>query len=339
MSQSTELAGFIQPSEFTDYVMEQSIIKNALIKSGIVVVDPLVSGTLAKGGGVANVLTFKNIDVTSSANVTTSNQASSATPKLVTGRAQKFPRIGRNDAWSAADWDRSMLGTDPAAYIGNQVAGAIIKWRQAALLDVLKGITGATSATNTSNISAAAIASYTSATQINAGTVTDFIVNTWGDFSAADQFSAAIAMHSKTYGFLNKNDYTAFTRPSAQTFGFTLYLGMPVIVDDSLPVTAGGTDGFVYTSYIVKAGAIKFGYNAPKNATEVGRLQLVGDGGGADVLSQRDEFGFYVPGLSYTGAVAGDNITAAELYTGSNWTQVYDGKAVGVGVLKHNLAA
>jgi hypothetical protein len=287
MAQSTELSGFVIPKVFTPYVMEQSVLKNGLVKSGIIVSDPTVTAALAQGGDVASILTFKNIDVTSSANATTSNQGASATPKLVTGRSQKFARIGRNDSWSAADWDATMLGADPAAYVGDKVVGAVLKWRQASLLSILAGIGGASSFTNDRDISAAAIASYTSSTQINAGTVTDTVIDVWGDFASADLFNAAIFMHSKTYGFLSKTDYTSFTKPSAQTLGFTLYLGMPVIVDDSLPVAVGGTDGHVYTTYILRPGALKFGASAPKNATEVARLPLVGNGGGADVLVHR----------------------------------------------------
>jgi hypothetical protein len=211
MSQSTELAGFIQPQVFTDYVMEQSVIKNGLINSGIITVDPVVAAVLLQGGAVSSTLTYPNIDVGSSANVTSSNQGSSATPKLLTGRAQKFPRIGRNDSWASADWNVSMLGSDPAAFVGGNVVSAVNKWRQLSLNKVLVGATGATNG-NLTDISVAAIANYGDATQINTDTVTDFIVNTYGDFASADRFSAAIAMHSKTYGFLAKNDFTAFTR-------------------------------------------------------------------------------------------------------------------------------
>jgi hypothetical protein len=65
----------------------------------------------------------------------------------------------------------------------------------------------------------------------------------------------------------------------------------------------------------------------------------VGDGGGADRLHYRDQFAFYVPGMSFTGSIAGDNVTDTELATTGNWTKVYDNKAIGVAALKHNLNA
>jgi hypothetical protein len=43
--------------------------------------------------------------------------------------------------------------------------------------------------------------------------------------------------------------------------------------------------------------------------------------------------------VSFTGSISGDNVTDAELATTGNWTQIYDGKAVGLAILKHNLAA
>jgi hypothetical protein len=326
MAQSTELAGFIVPSEFTSYVMEQSNIKNALVRSGIVLADPLVSGALAKGGGVATVLTYKNIDVTSSANVTSSNQGSSATPKLVTGRGQKFARVGRNDAWSAADWDASMLGSDPAAYVGGEVSNAVAKWRQTSLLSVLAGATGASSG-NLVDITAAD----DDAAVISASTIIDARASTWSDL---DTGVTAIFMHPLTLAKLQKEEYTSFARSPFNGVELLTYLQMPVFTDATLPVNTGA-----YTSYLVKAGGLRFGTNTPKHATEVSRSALVGNGGGADILSFRDEFAYHIPGMSFTGSISGDNVTDAELATTGNWTKIYDNKSIGVLAFKHLLVA
>lgn len=322
MAQSTELAGFIVPTTFTPYVMENSVRKNALVTSGIVAQDPLISGALARGGSVASVLTYKNIDVTSSANVTSSNQDASASPKLVTGRSQKFARVGRNDHWSAADWDASMLGSDPAAFVGGKVVDAVNKWRQTTLLAILAGATGATNG-NLHDISAEEEA----AAVISASTIIDAKANVWSDL---DTGVTAIFMHPLTYAKLLKEEYESFDRSPFNGVPLPTYLDMPVFTDSTLPVASG-----VYTTYFVKAGALRFGYNPPKTATEVSRLPLVGNGGGAEVLSFRDEFAYHIEGMSFTGTIDGDNVTDAELATTSNWTKVYDNKAIGVLALKH----
>lgn len=347
---ASDLAGFIVPTEFSPYVLEQSVVKNGLIQSGIIANDAMISGMLAQGGQVANLLTFKNLDANgTAANASSSDQGSSATPELITGRTQKFTRVGRNKVWSAADWDYSILGQDPAQYIAASVADAMIQWRQASLLKELAGVTA--SAVTASSASVLSIqaenidSAYTAANQINAASIGVAVTGAWGDSGVRDMLTngmngVAIFMHSKTYAFLTKTDYVSFQRASAQTFGFTTYLGYPVVVDDTLPVRvgSGGTlHGHVYTTLLVKAGAVRFGYSAPKNATEVFRAPLAGNGSGADQLFQRDSFAYHVTGFSFTGSAAGDTPTDAELATGTNWTQVLTAKQTGIVAMVHNL--
>jgi hypothetical protein len=147
----------------------------------------------------------------------------------------------------------------------------------------------------------------------------------------------AVFMNSATYAFLQRTDYTAFQRISIQTFGFTTYLGFPVYVDDEFTSRVGTTSGHVYATYFIKAGAISFGYAAPKNATELWRNPDGGNGGGVDKLYQRDDFAFHVNGWSYTGTLANDNVTDTQLATAANWTQVLLPKQTGVVTLLHNL--
>lgn len=110
-------------------------------------------------------------------------------------------------------------------------------------------------------------------------------------------------MHSKVFNYRTSTDDTSFARSSQQAYGLLTYLGMPVFVDDTVPVAAGGTNGHVYTTYVIKAGAIRFGYSPPKNAPEVFRAPLGGNGAGADQLFQHDNFAFRVTGMSYSGSV------------------------------------
>jgi hypothetical protein len=345
---SSDLAGYIVPSEFSPYVLEQSVVKNGLLASGIIANDPMLSGMLAQGGQVANVLTFKNLDANgTAANATSSDQSSSATPELITAHNQKFTRVGRNKVWAAADWDYSILGQDPAQYIAQSVATAMIQWRQTSLINELNGVTLALIAGSSASVNKVAVETlgtpYLAAQQINASSIGATIVGAWGDAGVRDSLmngmnGVAIFMHSNTYNFLLSTDYVSFQRISTQTFGFTTYLGYPVIVDDTLPVRVGTTSGHVYTTFLVKQGGIRFGYSQPKNATEIFRAPLVGNGGGADQLFQRDSFAYHVTGMSFTGSAAGDTPTDAELATANKWTQVLSAKQTGVAVLIHNNA-
>ena len=70
-----------------------------------------------------------------------------------------------------------------------------------------------------------------------------------------------------------------------------------MFVDDTVPLAAGGTNGHVYTTYFIKAGAIRFGYSPPKNAKCSVRHLLV-TVAGADQLFQHDNFAFHVTDMS-----------------------------------------
>jgi hypothetical protein len=305
----------------------------------------MLSGMLAAGGQVANVLTFKNLDANgTAANASSADQSVSATPELITAHNQKFTRVGRNKVWAAADWDYSVLGQDPALYIGQSVASAMIQWRTTSLVSELTGVTAALVTASSSSVTAIQneTLSYTSANQINAANLGAAIVNAWGDAGVRDQLTTgvngvAVFMHSDTYRFLASTDPTSFQRISTQTYGFTTYIGYPVIVDDTCPKRVGTTSGHVYTTFLVKAGGIRFGYSMPKNATEIFRAPLVGNGAGADQIFQRDSFAYHVTGMSFTGSAAGDTPTDTELATGSKWTQVLQAKQTGIAVLVHNL--
>lgn len=347
---SSDLSQLIVPQVFTPYVLEQSVVRNTLLQSGIILNNPLISGSLAKGGQVTSVLTFRNLDENgTSANASSSDTASSATPEKITGRKQLFTRVGRNKVWTAADWDYSVLGQDPVQYIAASVVNAQMQWRQTSLLKILSGQVAALTSASAANVSAIQTETlpgggYTSATQINAGNIGTALVSAWGDMGVRDQLAdgvngVAMFVHPQVYRFLTKNDYTSFQRISTQTYGFTTYLGFPIFVDDTMPTRAGTTSGNVYTSYFVRAGGISFGYNAPKNATEVFRAPLAGNGAGADQLFQRDDFAFHTFGMSFTGTAAGDTPTDTELSTGSNWTQVLLAKQTPLVALVHNIDA
>jgi hypothetical protein len=339
------ISNIIVPSTFSPYVLEQSVTKNGLIRSGIVTQNPVMSAYLAAAGDGANLLTFKNLDLNgTSANVGNADPAAKATAETISAHKQKFMKLARNKVYVTADLEAALLAQDPAQAIAASVADAVIQWRQASLLKLMAGCVNTTVASGLVNaVAVEATGSYATATRINAGTIGTTLVGAWGDYGVRDQMTdnvmgTAVFMHPDTYAFLTSTDYTSFQRGSVQTFGFTTYLGMPVIVDSTLPKVAGSTSGYKYTTYFVKAGAINFGYAQPKLATEVWRDILAGNGQGAEYLAQRDIFGFHITGFSFTGSAAGDNVTDTELGTAANFTQILANKQIGVAALIHNAA-
>jgi hypothetical protein len=340
------LGSLIVPAEFTNYVLEESVVKNSLIQSGVIVNNPVVSNALAGAGVVTSLLTFRSLDQNgTAANTSSADLTVSATPEKISGHKQTFVKLARNKVWSAADLDAALLSVDPVSAIVSSVSRAIVQWRQASLLSQLSGIAGAmitAASANVLSISTETVG-YTAANQINAASIGAALVGAWGDYGVRDQLNAggydvAIFMHPKTYAFLQSTDFVSFQRVSTQTFGFTTYMGYPVIVDDTMPVRNGTTSGHVYSTYFVRSGAINFGFAAPKVATEIFRTPLAGNGAGGEQIFQRDNFAFHVTGTNFLNAtMAGDVPSDAELALSTNWSQTLLSKQVGLVVLQHNL--
>lgn len=347
----TALSNIIVPAVFAPYMLEQSLVKNALIQSGVITHNPVLDEKLAGGGLVFHMPSWKPVDANgTAANIPTDDNTVLATPEAIIARENVAVRLDKNKVYGATDIVRSIAGSDPMAAVGAYVGGAINQWRQASLLKILAGtINTTTLSSNVNSVAVEATGSYATATRINAGTVVDTLT-VMGDF-ATNMDGYAIFMHSDTYRYLIKNDFTSFQRQSFQNVGLgqnavnggtapgmQQYLGMQVIVDDTLPKVAGSTSGFKYTTYIMKPGAVSFGFTPALNPVEVQRMVREGNGAGTEYLAIRDTFCYHVNGFKWSGTASGIVPSDTELGTATNWTAVFNGKGVGVVALVHNAA-
>lgn len=108
--------------------------------------------------------------------------------------------------------------------------------------------------------------------------------------------------------------------PNSANINFDLYLGQyQIIVSKNL-----ADDEF----YLFGEGAIFIGDGSDTlpNSTEVGRDPI--KNGGQDFMINRRKFMIHVNGVSYTGSIAGDSATDAEVSNGANWTRVYESENV-----------
>ena len=159
---------------------------------------------------------------------------------------------------------------------------------------------------------------------------------------AADRLTA-VAMHSATEAALRKLDLIDFLPDSEGKAQLRTFQGRRVIVDDSLPTRAGSTDGTVYTSYLLGAGAFAKGA-APLDGeplqggfgtagVEIARVALDSD----TVLINRRRYILHPRGVKFTSAsVAADSPTSAELETAANWVRIYENKNVRIVAVTHN---
>jgi hypothetical protein len=99
------------------------------------------------------------------------------------------------------------------------------------------------------------------------------------------------------------------------------------MVDDSMPVVAGTTSGFKYTSALFGEGVIGYGENLPKVPVEVYRRPDQANGGGIEQLWERKSMVIHPFGHKFNSTtVAAQSATLAELKLAANWTRVIERK-------------
>ncbi len=332
----TAVADVIIPTEFEKYAIERTAELSAFGQSGIVESAPEFN-TLAAGGGREVKMPFWK-DLTAARQIL-SDSGSLAVNKIAAD--QDIARI-HNDAqvWSVNHLAKVVSGDDPMQAIVDLVAEYWARTDEGLIISSLKGMFAAGSMSgNKLAIGAEATGSVSDATKLNGLTFVD-ATQKLGD--RGDRLTA-IAIHSATEAALRKLDLIDFIPDSEAKSMIKTFQGRRVVVDDSLPVRAGTTSGFVYTSFLFGPGAFGRGV-APLDGTpleggfgtegvEVARVPLDSD----TVLINRRRYILHPRGVKFTSAsVAGDSPTNAELENGANWTRVWENKNVRIVAIDHN---
>jgi hypothetical protein len=182
------------------------------------------------------------------------------------------------------------------------------------------------------NVAVESTASQTATTRFNRDTFTD-AVYTMGD--AADGLRA-IAVHSAVMKQMVKNDDIVYIPDSQGQLIIPTYMGLRVIVDDGLPVVAGTTSGFKYTSVIFGEGAFGWGDGAPINPVEVEREASQGNGAGIETLWTRKTWMLHPFGYKNTGTPSDVSFSLAELIAAATWERVVERKSVPISFLVTN---
>jgi len=133
-----------------------------------------------------------------------------------------------------------------------------------------------------------------------------------------------------------KNDDIVYIPDSQGQLTIPTYMGLRVIVDDGMTVTAGSTDGFKYTSVLFGAGAFGYGVGSPDTPVEVEREAAQGDGGGIETLWLRNTWILHPFGFQQTGTPSGNSFTLAELGTAGVWDRVIERKNIPLAYLITN---
>lgn len=319
----------IVPNKFSEYILNRTTDKSALVRSGIFTSDPvlrrLINGT-PQGGRFIEVPMFNALDNSIDDDIF---NETALDPKAITTESMSATILMRQKAWGATDLSRVMGGADPIGAIGNLLSDWWIQKEQKIVKSILGGLLDKTSGClkeHLLDVSAEETYNY-----IDVNTTLD-AKQAMGD--AADKLGI-VFMHSATYTSLQKQQQIITEYSSDLKVKITTYLGYQVIVDDDMPVASD-----VYTTYFIGKGAFAREDGVPDGfiTVETDRDKLAG----YDVLINRRAMVIHPLGCSWnTGATlttSTDKYPAnVDLAKPANWTLKVDHKKVPIVALKHKL--
>lgn len=322
----TQLSDVIIPEVYETYQAENTPDKTAFWESGVVTSSPLLNAKANSGGDQVTIPFWKDLDVTNEPNISNDTENDAVPEKLTSGR-----QAGRssflNNGWKSADLSGEIAGSDPMQRIAQRTSAYWNRQAQKKIISITNGILAGNVANDLGDmVHDISIEDGDAAGSDNIYSLSAF---TGAAFTMGDQFESvtALAVHSVVYKRMIENDDIEFVPDSTQTTRIPTFMGRRVIVDDGMPVEAGATSGFKYTTVLFGAGAIGYGTGSPKVPVEVERAPSQGNGGGAEILWERKTWLFHPFGYRFTDAAFADvSPTNAELATASNWERVVDRK-------------
>lgn len=334
---TTRLSDIIDVTVFRDLPQVDGPEKTAFFESGIITQNGLLNELANAPGKIAELPFWNDLDGSVEVNYSDDNPANTATPQKITQGEQIARKAMVNQGWQAADLasELAMGGTAMNAiraktdrYFARQWQRRLIASANGVLADNVANDSG----DMVVDVAAEAIASQTADTRFNRDVFTE-AVYTMGD--AATMLSA-IAVHSAVMQQMVKNDDIVYIPDSQGQLTIPTYMGLRVVVDDGMTVTAGSTDGFKYTSVIFGAGAFGYGVGSPETPVEVEREAAQGNGGGIETLWVRNTWILHPFGFQSTGTPTGESFTQAELAVATSWDRVLDRKLVPISFLITN---
>lgn len=317
---ASNLGNLIVPSVFGRYVGSERDKLNAFVKSGAAVATPALSGLLAGGANVFNLPFWGNISAT--AVVPSTDYAVEATPQKMAASSQKALRMLRAITPVAiTDLEGMLIGDDPVVEAARQVAETQNEIRQSILISMLDAVTAADTAALTFDAGVA--------TALTGAMIVEAVATKFGD-QARGLAGLTLVMNSMEYFDLQSSNLTSGVNvvlPNAIDVGFGTFLGATLVIDDTVAAN---------TVYVIKRGGLAFGQASVATPVEIERKANAGNAGGADFLYARDLFTYHVAGTSYSGSVAGDLASDAEIALAGNWDLVKAAKLCGAFKLIHD---
>jgi hypothetical protein len=335
---TVQLADIYNPLVFAQAVQEAQVELNRFIQSGVAVMDPTINAMASTGGNIGELPFYKPLG-TEEPNYSTDNPATLATPAKITSDKMVYRLASQNKSWSVMDLSRELSLADPVAAITGRIAQYWATNNEKRIIQSVRGLL----ADNIANDSGDMLFDISVATDgtVGAANLADGAAMIDAQQTMGDHASMlrAVAMHSRVYANLRKQQLIDFVRDADNNTMFATYGDHRVIVDDSLVgVTYGTTPvNTYYDTIFFGAGEIALGEGTVTTPSEFDRNPDAGNGGGEYRLYSRRADIIHPLGFKFTSSsVAGQSATQAELAVAANWDRVYNRKNVSLAVLRSN---
>lgn len=334
---TTRLSDIIDVVVYQDLPPVNSPEKTAFFESGIVIRNAVLDGLATAAGKTAELPFWNDIDPTVGPNLSSDDPAVFAAAAKVAQGEQSSRKAFLNKGLSATDLASELaMGPRAMEHIRARMDTYWMRQWQRRLVASANGVLADNIAANSGdmvkNVASESIAGQSATTKFNRDAFTD-AVYTMGD--AAEQLRA-IAVHSRVMAQMVKNDDIVYIPDSQGQLTIPTYMGLRVIVDDGLTVTAGTTDGFKYTSVLFGPGAFGYGEGVPNVPVEVERSESAGNGAGVETLWTRKTWILHPFGFKNTGTPAATSFSLTELAAATTWERVVERKNVPMAFLVTN---
>lgn len=326
----TRLADIIEPSKFTDYIVQNSVERTALAQSGIVTRNAVIENQIRAGAHSFTVPAWLDLG-DEEANIVSDDPSQNSTPHKLGSSKQVVRKSFLHNSWSAMNLASEIAGADALDRIQGRVQAYWERQLQRRLVASLNGVMADNVANNSSDMVLDITAEAGAKNKFSAAAVID-AAGTMGDALAG---VTGIAVHGDVYRAALKAELIEFVQPSAGSLALPTFKGLLVIQDDSMPLSGGD-----YTSALFGNGAFGYAMAEPAVAdgTEIENLPSAGNGGGQQVLHSRINLGLHPAGFTFTDTnVLGESPTIAELEDSSNWGRIVERKAAPLAFLVSKL--
>lgn len=334
---TTRLSDIIDVVVYQDLPQINGPEKTALFQSGIINRNGLLDQLANSAGKTAELPFWNDLDGSIEVNYSDDDPTNSATPQKIAQGEQIARKAFINQGWQAADLasELAMGGTAMEAvraktsmYFQRQFQRRLIAATNGVLADNVANDAG----DMVVDVAVESIAAQTSSTLFNRDAYTE-AVYTMGD---AATMLKVIVVHSAVMKQMTKNDDIDFIPDSEGKLTIPTYLGLRVVTDDGMTVTAGATDGFKYTSVLYGADAWGFGVGSAEVPVAVDRKEEQGNGGGIETLWERNTWLLHPFGFQQLTTPAAVSFTQTELATAAVWDRVVDRKLIPIAYLITN---